>query len=67
MKNLRHICMALILTPTLSVAALAGQVNCPGVVQDPPKEGTTSATQSEPDSTITDALLLLIEVVLVPY
>jgi hypothetical protein len=65
MKNLRQLCMALVLTLSLSVVALAGQVDCPGVTQPPPEE-VTSEMQSGVDITITEALLTLIEVVLVP-
>jgi hypothetical protein len=69
MNNLRQLCAALVLTLTLSATALAGQVNCPGITQPPP-DGLTSETQSsdvETNSTITEALLILIEgVLLVP-
>ncbi|HEX8176989.1 MAG TPA: hypothetical protein VF543_18000 [Pyrinomonadaceae bacterium] len=65
MNNLRKLCMALALTLTLSATALAGQVNCPGVMQEPPTpEEIESGTQSEADSMVTDALLILIESVL---
>jgi hypothetical protein len=61
--------MALVLMLTLASAALAeGKVDCPGVTPPPPDE-ITNETQSdgEPDSTLAEVLLTLIEgVFLVP-
>lgn len=63
MKNLRKLCIVLILTLTLSSAALAeGKVDCPGITQTPPEEITIETqSDSEADSTITEALLVLLE------
>jgi hypothetical protein len=62
MKNLRQLCMAVVLTLTLSAVALAGTIDCPGVTQEPPDE-TTSETQSATpsDSVMTEALMIMIQ------
>lgn len=65
MNNLRQLCAGLILTLALTSTAFAGQIECPGITQPPPEE-VMSETQSEADITITEALLTLIEIVLVP-
>lgn len=36
MSNLRKLSMAFILALTLSSAALAGTIDCPGITQEPP-------------------------------
>lgn len=57
MNHLRQLCMALALTLTLSVAALAGQINCPGVTEPPPEETTTAGeVQNGVQSTDADAM-----------
>lgn len=57
MNNLRQLCMALVLTLTLSAVALAGKVDCPGITQDPPTEETTAAGDIQNGvSTDTDVL-----------
>jgi hypothetical protein len=51
----------------LAVSAYAGDIPCPGVTSDPPpSEETMTEAQSEADITITEALLTLIEIVLLP-
>lgn len=65
MNNLRQLFAGLILTFALTSTAFAGQMDCPGITQPPPEE-TISDTQSATDIAVRDALLILIEVVLVP-
>lgn len=66
MSNLQKLCGGLVLTLALTSTAFAGQMDCPGITQPQPEE-VTSETQSEADITATDALLILIEsVLLVP-
>lgn len=69
MKNLQQLCMAFVLTLTLSATALAGQVNCPGVTQEPPTEATTATgdiqngvstdTEAVTQTTLTVVLVML--------
>jgi hypothetical protein len=61
MNNLRQLCIAFILMLVLSATALAGTIDCPGVTQQPTGE---TQSVSEGDSTITEALLILIEGIL---
>ncbi|MBD0371179.1 MAG: hypothetical protein ICV60_10120 [Pyrinomonadaceae bacterium] len=58
MNNLRQLCMALVLTLTLSAVALAeGKVDCPGITQEPPTEEATVAGDIQNGvSTDTDAI-----------
>jgi hypothetical protein len=44
MKSLRQLCATTILTLTLTVAAYAGQIQCPAAVPPPPTGGDTTAT-----------------------
>lgn len=57
MKRLRQLSVGLILTFALSANAFAGQVNCPGITDEPPSEETTAAGEIPND--ITDTVLLL--------
>ncbi len=66
MKNLRQLCIALVLMLTLSATVLAGQVDCPGVTQEPPTtenavagdmpNGVTGDIQNGVQSTDTEAV-----------
>ena len=67
MKHLRQLCAGLILTFALTSTVFAGQMDCPGVTQPPPEETSATQSDSQTNSTITEALLVLIEgVLLVP-
>ncbi len=44
MKSLRQTCATAILTVALTVAAYAGQIQCPAAVPPPPAGGDTTAT-----------------------
>jgi hypothetical protein len=46
MKTLRQTCAVAVLALLLSVPALAGQVNCPGVADPPPPPAETTVTSS---------------------
>jgi hypothetical protein len=63
MNNLRQFFVGLILTLALTSTAFAGQVECPGITQEPPQEEITSETQSTTasESIITEALRILID------
>ena len=68
MRHLRRFCAVATLLCAFSFSAYAGNIECPAVIQPPPDE-ITNETQSEgeTDSIITEALLVLIEgVLLVP-
>jgi len=52
MKSLQRTCAVSILTVLLSVPVLAGQVNCPGVVDPPPPPTETTTTSSITTSVI---------------
>jgi hypothetical protein len=63
MNNLRQLCAGLILTLALTSTAFAGQIECPGVTQDPPPQetvagdiqnGVTGEMQNGVQSTDTD-------------
>lgn len=67
MSYLRRFCAVAMLVCALAVSAYAGDIPCPGVTSDPPpSEETMTEAQSEADITITEALLTLIEIVLLP-
>jgi hypothetical protein len=57
MKNLRQLCAALILTLALTVSALAGQMDCPGVTSTVPQATGTI------ECGITDVLLIMLALV----
>lgn len=61
MKNLRQLCIALVLMLTLSAAAFAeGQVNCPGITQPPP---TTEEQTTDIDASCGDISCGVVDVV----
>lgn len=66
MSYLRGFCAVITLVCAFSFSAYAGNVPCDVASQPPPPEEVTSGTQSasEADFTVTDALLVLIEGVL---
>lgn len=58
MKNLRQLCVGLVLTLALSANAFCGQVNCPGVTEPPPEAAAEVA--GEMPCGITETVVLLI-------
>ena len=66
MRHLRRFCAVFTLLCAFSFSAYAGDIPCPAVISEPPPEGGASSTQSssEADSTVTEALLILLESVL---
>ena len=62
MKNLRRLCAGLVLTLALAVPAFAGQMNCPGITQEPPQP--EQASTSEAEYGVTDVILSVLETVL---
>ncbi len=54
MKNLRRLCAGLILTLALAAPTLAGQMDCPGITQEPPQSEQTLT--SETDYGVVDVL-----------
>jgi hypothetical protein len=56
MKNLRQLCAGLILTLALTVPAVAGQMDCPGVTTPAPE----ATVAGEMPCGITETVLLLI-------
>ncbi len=60
MKNLRQLCAALILTLALAAPVFAGQIECPGITQEPTEQASTSDTEYG----MTDVILSVLETVL---
>jgi hypothetical protein len=56
MKNLRQLCAGLILTIALTVPAVAGQMDCPGIAEPSPQ----ATVAGEMPNSVTETLLLLI-------
>jgi hypothetical protein len=61
MRKIRQLCAALVLTFALSASALAGQVDCPGITDEPPSEETTASGYMQ--TGITDVLLIMLSLV----
>jgi hypothetical protein len=60
-KTLRHACAAIILTLALAVSALAGEIDCPGVVAKPtPPPQLQIQTTATVTGTITSTVILVI-------
>lgn len=67
MRHLRRFCVVFTLLCAFSLSAYAGDIPCPAVISEPPSEGITSEPQRDAEADIAEALLILIEsVLLVP-
>ena len=68
MNNLRRLCAGFILTLALAAPAFAGQMDCPGITQQPPPTEVTVAGEMpngvESTGTVTETVFSLIVTVL---